>query len=87
METIELDPTEVPEDHVTVKFAGSNRQPETIALRPGITAADVLRHIGLDTTNYTLSDHENQIIPPNAMIYGLIPEGSLVHVTSVMDAG
>lgn len=83
---IELTPNQAPETLVTVKFAGSNRQPEAVAIRPGNTARDVLRYLGLDN-NFAISDHNNDVLTPDQPLFGRVPDGSLLHVTSVVDAG
>ncbi len=82
-----LEPEQVDVKRITVKFVGGTRPSETLTIRPGNTAGDVLGQLGLDQ-NFTISpDGANMTFNRDEPIFGAVRDGDLLYVTSVVDAG
>ena len=72
---------------VTIKFAAGLRQPETLALLPGTTSAEVLHQLGLGVDYQLSKGTPDTVFGQDENIYGAIRDGDLLFVTSRVDAG
>lgn len=75
--------------NVGIKFVGSKRATETVALVPGNTVSDVLTSLGLDTAGYALSDARN---PDNVFrggddLYARVNDGDMLYASANVTAG
>ena len=73
---------------VLVKFSGGMMPPKEAVVGPGTTAQELLYHLGLSADDYNLSmGSGNSVFGLDESIYPMINDGSLLFVTSRVDAG
>lgn len=72
---------------VTVKYAGSTRQSEIVAIQPGVTAGELLRQLNLGHDFQVSKGGVDTVFGQGEPLWPRVNDGDLVYVTSVVDAG
>ena len=73
---------------VLVKFSGGMRPPQETLIGPGTTANELLKHLGLSASDFSLSKGSgDSTYGINEHIYPDLIDGDLLFVTSRVDAG
>lgn len=73
---------------IAVKAVGGQRATVTEVIAPGTTTRDLLRKIGLDGGGFEISDNTGvRIFDIDEVIYPLVQDGDLLHVSACVDAG
>jgi hypothetical protein len=71
---------------ISVRIAGSTREPQDLQIQPGTTSADVLRQLGL--TGYLLSiKGADSYLGDDENVYEQVSSGALLYATTPAEVG